>query len=579
MKRIFQRMLEIGLLIIISFPAIYSLLNQSYFSMHDDQQIARLYLLSQGIAQGNLFPRWVGEFGFGFGYPLFNFYPPLAYYVGFLFREVGFSYVWAAKSMFITFTVIGTFGAYFLSRQLFSRKTSYIVAVLYTYFYYRAVGVYVRGALAEFAAASLLPILFVSVILLYRRNNLRSAFFYGFVFALLILAHPLVAFPSVIFIGLLFLFFFVVVENKKKLFINASVGTAFAFGLSAFFWLPSMIERQFTLVDTILTGELAAYKLHFVCLSQLWNSPWGYGGSAPGCVDGMTYQLGKVNILLFVASFIVSLGYVVRKRISERIRIHFFFSFLFLFSVFMMLSVSSFIWDNISFLSYLQFPWRFLAFSGAFISVTAGLVFEELWKNKKMETIFTVFAIIASIFFVYKYSHYFIPQRFITTTDQERTSYQELAWRVSSTSYEFSPKETALKKTIYNTSTIDIDENHIPTSSFDVVTGGGTVEELVNLFSHKAYQVKATKPMVLQINQFNFPGWEALIDGKKTHINDDNRLHLIQLAVPIGNHRVEIFFRDTAIRTAGNWISIISLIIFIIIVFICYYKKREKSQQ
>ena len=235
MKRIFQRLLEIGLLIIISFPAIYSLLNQGYFSMHDDQQIARLYLLAQGIYQGSLFPRWVGELGFGFGYPLFNFYPPLVYYVGFFFHVIGFSYIWAAKLMFISFTIIGTVGAYILSRQLFSKKTSYVVAILYTYLFYRAVGVYVRGALAEFAASSLLPLVFAAVIYLYKKNNRKSAILFGIAFSLLILAHPLIAFPSMIFIGLLFIFFFILSKQKMKFFMNGLLGTIFALSSSAFF--------------------------------------------------------------------------------------------------------------------------------------------------------------------------------------------------------------------------------------------------------------------------------------------------------------------------------------------------------
>ena len=41
----------------------------------------RLVELDHLIAQGVWFPRWAPDFVFGFGYPLFNFYAPLSYYL------------------------------------------------------------------------------------------------------------------------------------------------------------------------------------------------------------------------------------------------------------------------------------------------------------------------------------------------------------------------------------------------------------------------------------------------------------------------------------------------------------------
>ena len=34
------------------------------------------------MAEGAVYPRWVPEFYYGYGYPLFNYYAPLSYYVG-----------------------------------------------------------------------------------------------------------------------------------------------------------------------------------------------------------------------------------------------------------------------------------------------------------------------------------------------------------------------------------------------------------------------------------------------------------------------------------------------------------------
>jgi hypothetical protein len=65
---------DLLLILIITLPAFISLLKPGYFSMHDDQHIVRLFLLEQGVKQGYFFPRWVDGLGFGYGYPLFNFF-------------------------------------------------------------------------------------------------------------------------------------------------------------------------------------------------------------------------------------------------------------------------------------------------------------------------------------------------------------------------------------------------------------------------------------------------------------------------------------------------------------------------
>ena len=124
--------------LIITIPTFIRILGSGFFSMHDDQQVARLYLLDQALKQGDLYPRWVGLLGFNLGYPLFNFYPPLVYYVGELFHLLGFSYIWSIKLVFITGFIVGAWGMYLLARQLWNQTAAFVAALLYTYFFYHA---------------------------------------------------------------------------------------------------------------------------------------------------------------------------------------------------------------------------------------------------------------------------------------------------------------------------------------------------------------------------------------------------------------------------------------------------------
>src|SRR3990167_7741433 len=402
--------IDLMLLFIITIPAFIRILNNQYFSMHDDQHIVRLYLLDQGLRQGYLYPRWVDGLGFGFGYPLYNFYPPLVYYVAETFHLMGFSLIWAVKLTSILGFYIGAFGIYLLLRKFTNKLSAFLSAALFTYFFYHATLIYVRGALAEFFSLAILPFVFLTLDNLQEKLNPKRSVLFGVILALIVLIHPLIALPTFIFVGFFFLFYLLKLRFRWKFIKLFILSLGVGLSLSAFFWLPSLLERKYTLVDRILISELASYRLHYIYPQQFIYSPWGYGGSGVGLSDGMTFQLGKIHIGLVLGSIILSIFYYFSlsfralrlrsgqapsrnliqahvREISPRaeftssfverlgrndIRYFYFFVFLLFFSLFMTTEYSSFIWDRIKFLWYLQFPWRFLTLVAIFISIVGG---------------------------------------------------------------------------------------------------------------------------------------------------------------------------------------------------------------
>lgn len=93
--------------------------------MHDDTQIARVEVMKRALLQKQFPVRWVGDLGYGYGYPLFNFYGPLPYYVGGGLAVLGISSLVATKIMFAlgilalgcsTYLLVSVFGARCLGR-------------------------------------------------------------------------------------------------------------------------------------------------------------------------------------------------------------------------------------------------------------------------------------------------------------------------------------------------------------------------------------------------------------------------------------------------------------------------------
>ena len=548
-------------ILIISIPALSTLFNNKFLSMHDFQHISRLYLLDLGIKQGYFYPRWVDFLGFGFGYPLFNFYPPLIYYIGEVFHLFGFSLIWSIKFIFILGFFLSGLGIYFLGKKIIGRCPSFLAATLYIYFSYHAVIAYVRGALAGFFAMAILPFLFLALKRLAEKANLKNSFFLGLTISLLVLDHPLIAFPTIFYLAIFLVFILLFFKKIRwpflKYFIFSGV---YGLSLSSFFWLPSFFEKKFTLVDKILTHELAFYKLHFIYPSQFWYSPWGYGGSIKGPFDGMSFQLGKIHIFLLCLSLALSLIYWFKKRTFDvYLKYFYLFFFLTLFSLFMATNYSLFIWERISYLWYLQFPWRFLTFTALFISLTGAFGFSFLEKIFKKNQLFTKLNYLLIIFFslatIFIYHKYFRPQRLIATDDKKLTSFKEIGWRVSKSSFEFSPKEVKTKKLPRGTTMIDIEKKDLTQKTFKLISGKAKIKTIKNKFNKKIFQIKTPSSAVFQLNRFYFPGWEAFLGNKKVTINANNKWHLMQIDIPPGTHKVKFLFKNTPIRKVANSIS------------------------
>ncbi|MBC7261588.1 MAG: hypothetical protein H5T63_06210, partial [Chloroflexi bacterium] len=59
--------------------------------------LVRLHQLVSLLRAGVFPPRWMPDAAYGFGYPFFNFYAALPYYVAALLKLIGFGHLWSLK--------------------------------------------------------------------------------------------------------------------------------------------------------------------------------------------------------------------------------------------------------------------------------------------------------------------------------------------------------------------------------------------------------------------------------------------------------------------------------------------------
>lgn len=565
------------LALLLCFWAVKPLFLPGFFSMHDDEQVARLFDLDQALKFWHIPPRIAPNLGFGYGYPFFNFYPPFAYYVAEAFKIIGFSYIGSIKLMVGLGFILGSFFMYLLSKEFFGKLGGLISAVFYTYAPYHAVDAYVRGAFPEFWSMVFLPAVFWAFYKLKQRYEWRFFILSILFTSSLILTHNLVMIMAAPFIFVWIIFLALMGKNKKKFLLTSFVILIASFMVTSYFWMPSFFERKYTMVD-LLTAELANYGQHFVYIRQFWNSAWGYGGSIYGLYDGLSFEVGKIHIVLsFLASFL-AVKFIFDKKTRMIGSILFIFIAFLLFSIFMATFHSKFIWDKIEFLWYIQFPWRFLIFSTFFSSLLAGsLALSPLSGKIKISLAFIVLSILIGLSM-----NYFTPAKFLLSVkDFDYTNQEKIRWDTSIIAAEYVPNGIATRKSNINTTVIDIEKKDIARKSFQVMRGDLVVTQIQDFPQEKKYAISSNEKSILRINTYSFPGWKVYVDGKEVSYSDNNKLKLITINPPTGFHTVIVRLTDTKIRSWGNWISLVSIITLIILSMlsiIIHGFKKDKSE-
>src|SRR6185437_3716194 len=209
-----------------------------WFPIHDDEQIGRLFELNKDVITGHLPPRLAQDLGFGFDYPLFNFYPSFVYYVAEVFHLIGFSYISSTKLMIgLGFILAGIF-MYLFSKEYVGRIGGIVAAIAYSYTPYHSVDVYVRGAIPEFWSFVFVPALFWSIHQLSKKGSYFFIVLSGLFVACLALTHDLIAMMSSFFLGAYFLFLIFQAKNKWLLFRSICLSVLLGLCFSAYFWLP-----------------------------------------------------------------------------------------------------------------------------------------------------------------------------------------------------------------------------------------------------------------------------------------------------------------------------------------------------
>lgn len=552
---IFKKILPFILILILSFFAFKPLISQGFFPIHDDTQVARTFEMTKALKDGMFPVRWSQDLGYGFGYPIFNFYDPLPYYVSGLISLFGFDALFATKLMVVFAVLLSGFSMYFLAKEFFGKKGALFSSLLYILAPFHGVEVYVRGDFAENFAYAFIPLLFYGLYKTHKNYKWKYIVITAFLYATIILSHNLTAMMVSPFVAL-FIAYLLIRERKNffKNLIRFSSGLLIGVFLSAFYSLPAIFEMKYTDVLSQIGGG-ANFRDHFACLTQLWISQWGYGGSVRGCLDGISFMIGKYHIFVSALMFVVSIVFLFSKKyskiLSKEKETFYFIIFLFLsflLSVFFMLGISRTVWELVWPMEFFQYPWRFLIMASFFASFIGGSLFFVLGKFIKDKNKYHALVFLAFIFMIFVSLKFFVPQEILSKNSKDYTSKHALNWEASKISDEYLPKGFVVPQS----------ENQIPDIS-NLTTPQLSIKILQRKTQYTKLELNIRRVGDYILPLAYFPAWQAKIDGKQVELKQGLRGSIVSL--PKGKHILELSFVQTPIEKLGNLISVAGILL------------------
>ncbi len=395
-------------------------------------------------------------------------------------------------------------------------------------------------------------------------------------------------------------------SKSAILFLRATIAGLLGLGLSAIFWLPAFGERHDIKLEGITQGFFD-FRENFISLPELLSLPLPLDRAAINpefpLALGPAQLIGAVLGLMFVMGFLLSgvrgkeaelqadtqhatrntppvtrhSSFVIRH--SQLAHALFFAAFLLLYT-FLALPASQPVWEAVPLLELTEFPWRML---GPAVFCAAGLsaagwtlvlritcyVFkhplptnDNRSKNAPQPAVLltttTAVLLVIALNAPYLYSDQFIPWG--TPTPAEGFAYEAASGAIGTTSTgEFLPR-WAQQHPQPETLWPDYAANR-PPQKLDPATlpPGATVTTLAHRSESDLLDIDTPQPFTATLRTLYWPGWQVTLSGQPVPFEITPNTGLIRVEVPAGQHTLGLKLASTPLRSAGLWLSLLSL--------------------
>lgn len=512
-----------------------------------EMHVYRTFEILSAWRTGVPYLRWAPDFFHAFGYPVFNYYAPLTYYLGAAYGWFLGGPVAGVKFVFVAVYFVGATGTYLFVRDQWGGRSGLVSAAAFLFAPYVVyTDTHGRGDSPEAFAIALAPLTFWTFLRLRRTGSKTDIVLAALALAALTLSHNLMA---LVFFGLLLAWLgwqaLWAGTERRGLVVTGGLAVLLGLGLSSFMWLPAILERDAVQFHNMTVGGHYDPTRHLVDASELF---------APARREDLTEPSFQFNFQIGVAQWALAvLGVLSMLWAANERKAILFFGVLGSALVFLMLPASRAVWGAVPLLPFLQFPWRLMGAAVMSLSVVAGAMVRNTaqtpkrgaWVALASAAVVACLATAAPVMDP-------LPWAGFGQVSEQRILASDLNWNVGTTgNNEFLPAGTAAVPgpqpsliDSYGTGVVDkLNRATLPEGTQASVLEHGPLDDRFLVTGHS--------PFTLRVFTFYFPGWAAYVDGAAAPITPSEPEGWITLEVPAGTHEVLLRFEDTPPRQLG----------------------------
>jgi hypothetical protein len=533
--------------------------------MHFNQMQA----FARGLAAGRVYPRWDEATHSGYGAPTLSFYPPGAYYL------TSFWYLimrdWQRVWLLMWWTMLFASGLalYAYARQTLEQGPALLAMAIYVVMPYHLLNQYQRGALAEQLSFVWMPLCLLFAARLQARASLpasraasaasadavrtsRSVIApfcsLSFCYGAFLVSHPPTAYQFTLVFGV-FMAGLAVWRGQGRALALIAVAVLFGAMLAGAYFLPAFLEQP--LIHAHDVSETWPYHTTYVFDYQQTRfnrfDPFIARLDFLWAFNAVLLLLGTRALLSWSPMFRQSL------RLTKQPPAHGITSLVWLgagvFASFLMTRYSAPLGRLIPKLDIGVFAWRMLGITSLVVALLAGLcvqaALQETGRARRLALATFAWLMLFSALGV---------------------SFWKVAWpMVRAEAFRENPEH-------YNFATLPAQVPRgvppMPEAQF-ANAGAGQIKVLVWQPEYRRMQVQLQQSAQLHLRMSDFPGWTALVDGRAVPITR-GPLGNITLAVPAGEHEVVVDFRSTSVRRLGNWLTVVSWGLWLVLVLFSF---------
>lgn len=394
MKENFKKILKnenfrcVTLLIIIALIMCVPMLKNNLSVYADDgiQHIARAFGTFEAMKAGVLFGNIIPNFSNSFGYSWNLFYGAFTTIGIIIFKLIAGSYIIGYKLFaFVCMLLSGIF-MYKLVKDISDNKNVGVLAgSLYMMAPYHLTDLYVRNAIAEFASFMFIPLVFLGLYNLIKKEGKTWYLSIGAIG--LIFTHNISTLYTAIF-AIMYLLINIKALRDKEIWKYLAINTLFIIMITACFTVP-MLETKFATNYRVYETDAMSTQ-ESIINEQLPLRRIIVTAEDDG---GFVFELGPYIIIMLAFS------YMTVRIMKPEFRKDYLF-FLIAGFIALLMSTKLFPWKFMpKFLYIIQFPWRCMEYASFFLSIVCAINMGAVIKNYKFKDALII-VIIATVYVI-----------------------------------------------------------------------------------------------------------------------------------------------------------------------------------